>query len=99
MKDRRCDVEQACLDGLASWRNAGPVAIEDPIHPMIAGWSECRCDHPVGGEIVQSDRAIPPVREHDRQVRGQTGVRPVVELVALVNMLDERLAGFGMRNA
>ena len=63
---------------------------------MVAGRPERRRDHLVRREVVQADRAISPVGEHHGQIGRETGVRTMVKLVALVDMLDQRLAGLRM---
>ena len=98
VEHRRGDVEQRRLLRLAPGRNAGPDAIRIP----SIRWS------PVGpnaGEmtwlVVKSCRPIVRYRqsrEHDGQVGGEGGVRAVVELLALVDVLDQRLARLGMRD-
>ena len=88
----------------AGWRRRGRGAgaerraggDEDAFHPVVAGRAEGGRDQLVGREVVQADRPVPPVAEHDGQVGGEVGVRAVVQLVALVDPLDQRLAGLGV---
>ena len=65
---------------------------------MVARGPEGRCDHAVGREVVKPDRSIPPVGQHNRQVRSKGSMRAMVKLVSFVNMFDQRLAGLGMRD-
>ncbi len=63
---------------------------------MVAGRAERGGDQLVGREVVQADRPVSPVAEDDGQVGGEVGVGAVVELVALEDLLDQRLAGLGV---
>ncbi len=92
----RGDVEQLRAAGHGPGPERRPGADEDPLHPMVARRPECRRDQPVRREVVQADRAISPVVEHHGQVGGEVGVRAVIQLVALVDVLDQRLARLGM---
>ena len=91
VEDRRGDVEQGRLlrGRPRPERRAG--GDQDAVHPVVAGRAERGGDEPVGREVVQADRPVPPVAEDDGQVGGEVGVRPVVQLVALVDPLDQRL--------
>lgn len=84
------DVEE-CGGGVeaCAWFDGGSGGDEDAFHAVVAGGAERGRDDFMGGEVVESDGAVGPVFEDDGEVWREVGMGTVVELVALVDLLDE----------
>ena len=97
VEDRRGDVEQVGPVGRRPGAERRAGGDEDPLHPVVAGRAERRGDQLVGREVVQADRPVPPVARGPPSGRGRgAACGPVVELLALVDPLDQRLARLGV---